>query len=292
MFACEDPKSLTGLIWFACYLTTGKHMAFYFSFVTVMLLLALTAPLAMLFGFGGALASRSGFLPLRLVGKGYIAMVRGVPDIVFFLFMPIAIDQLLEYLRHKILCPEVTEPVRQGNDFVVCTIAKLPLGASDQWVHEVYGFLLASFSFAIVFGAFAGNTLFGAMQAVPKGQLETGAAYGMTQRQIFWRILMPQMWVYALPGLSNLWQILIKATPLLFLLGVEDIVYWAKDLGSAKTSAFSYPHPDWRIYYFGFLLLFYLALTFASERVFGWLIRRTSYGTMGAGLSDNKGASS
>ena len=203
--------------------------------------------------------------------------------------MPIAIDQLLEYLRHKILCPEVTEPVRQGNDFVVCTIAKLPLGASDQWVHEVYGFLLATFSFAIVFGAFAGNTLYGAMQAVPKGQLETGAAYGMTQRQIFWRILMPQMWVYALPGLSNLWQILIKATPLLFLLGVEDIVYWAKELGSAKTSAFSYPHPDWRIYYFGFLLLFYLALTFVSERAFGWLIRRTSYGSMAA---DKQGASS
>ena len=282
MFACEDPKSLEGFIWLACYLTTGKHMSFYWSFITVMLLLALTAPLAMLFGFGGALASRSAILPLRLFGKGYIAMVRGVPDIVFFLFMPIAIDQLLEYLRHKILCPEVTEPVRQGNDFVVCNIAKLPLGASDQWVHEVYGFLLASFSFAIVFGAFAGNTLYGAMQAVPKGQLETGAAYGMTQRQIFWRILMPQMWVYALPGLSNLWQILIKATPLLFLLGVEDIVYWAKELGSAKTSAFSYPHPDWRIYYFGFLLLFYLALTFVSERAFGWLIRRTSYGTMAA----------
>ena len=158
MFACEDPKSLEGLMWFACYLTTGKHMAFYWSFVTVMLLLGLTAPLAMIFGFGGALASRSAILPVRLFGKGYIAMVRGVPDIVFFLFMPIAIDQLLEYLRHKILCPEVTEPVRQGNDFVVCTIAKLPLGASDQWVHEVYGFLLASFSFALVFGAFAGNT--------------------------------------------------------------------------------------------------------------------------------------
>ena len=66
----------------------------------------------MIFGFGGALASRSSLLPLRLIGKGYIAMVRGVPDIVFFLFMPIALDQA-EYLRHKILCPEVTEPIRQ-----------------------------------------------------------------------------------------------------------------------------------------------------------------------------------
>ena len=277
MFACEDPKALEGIAWFVCYLTTGKHIAFYASFGTVLALLALTAPMAMIFGFGSALASRSPVMPLRLFGKSYIAMVRGVPDIVFFLFMPIAIDQLLEYARHKLFCPEVTEPIRQGNDFVVCTIAKLPLGASDQWVHEIYGFLLASFSFAIVFGAFAGNILYGAMQAVPRGQLETGAAFGMSQRQIFWRILLPQMWIYALPGLSNLWQILIKATPLLFLLGVEDVVYWAKELGGAKTSAFDFPHPDWRLYYFLFLLVVYLWLTHVSERVFGYLIKRADY---------------
>ena len=276
-FACEAPKSLEGLAWLACYLTTGKHMAFYSSFVTVIILLALTAPLAMIFGFGGALAARSPIRLLRWFGKGYIAMVRGVPDIVFFLFMPIAIDQALEYARHKILCPQVTEPIRQGNDFVVCKMAKLPLGTSDQWVHEIYGFALASLSFAIVFGAFAGNILFGAMKAVPKAQIETAAAYGMTNRVIFRRIIFPQMWLYALPGLSNLWQILIKATPLLFLLGVEDIVYWARELGGAKTSAFDYPHPDWRLWYFLTLLVFYLLLTYGSETLFSRLIRKADY---------------
>ena len=231
----------------------------------------------MVFGFGGALASRSAIVPLRWLGKGYIAMVRGVPDIVFFLFMPIALDQGFEYIRHKLLCPEVLEPVRQGNDFVVCKIAKLPLGTSEQWVHEIYGFALASLSFAIVFGAFAGNILHGAMKAVPKGQIETGAAYGMTPPVIFRRIIFPQMWLYALPGLSNLWQILIKATPLLFLLGVEDIVYWARELGGAKTSAFSYPHPDWRLWYFLALLVFYLAVTYGSEKLFAKLIRKADY---------------
>ena len=145
--------------------------------------------------------------------------MRGVPDIVFFLFFVIALDQAFEWMRHKVLCPDWTEPVRQGNDFVVCAAAKLPLSSSPQWVHEAYGFLLAVLTFAIVFGAFAANVLFGAMRAVPKAQLETAQAYGMTERQSFWRILVPQMWLYALPGLSNLWQILVKATPLLFLLG-------------------------------------------------------------------------
>jgi len=176
-----------------------------------------------------------------------------------------------------LLCPEVLEPVRQGNDFVVCKIAKLPLGSSAQWVHEIYGFALAALSFAIVFGAFAGNVLYGAMKAVPKGQIETGAAYGMTPSVIFRRIIFPQMWLYALPGLSNLWQILIKATPLLFLLGVEDIVYWARELGGAKTSAFSYPHPDWRLWYFLALLVFYLAVTYGSEKLFTRLISKADY---------------
>ena len=285
--ACEAPKTLEGVAWLACYLTTGKHMAFYASFLTVIILLAVTAPLAMMFGFGGALASRSAIVPLRLFGKGYIAMVRGVPDIVFFLFMPIAFDQGFEYIRHKILCPEVTEPIRQGNDFVVCTIAKLPLGAAEQWVHELYGFALASLSFAIVFGAFSGNILHGAMKAVPKSQIETAAAYGMTNSMIFRRIIFPQMWLYALPGLSNLWQILIKATPLLFLLGVEDIVYWARELGGAKTSAFSYPHPDWRLWYFLALLVFYLSVTYASEKLFAKLIHKADYTKRQAGNSQS-----
>jgi len=90
--------------------------------------------------------------------------------------------------------------------------------------------------FAVVFGAFAANTIYGALEAVPYDQLETVAAFGMSERQIFRRIQLPQRWIDALPGLSNLWMILIKATPLLFLLGVEDIVYWARELGGQKTA--------------------------------------------------------
>nr|WP_255670616.1 ABC transporter permease subunit [Cognatishimia sp. F0-27] len=263
----------------SCYLTTGKHMAFYASFGTVLLLLAITAPVALMFGFGGAAAARSAFAPLRWVGKGYIAIVRGVPDIAFFLFFVIALDQAFEWIRHKVRCPDWDQPIRQGSDFVVCDLAKLPLGNAPQWVHESYGFLLAVLTFAIVFGAFAANVLFGAMRAVPRTQIETAEAYGMTRRQCFWRILVPQMWVYALPGLSNLWMVLIKATPLLFLLGVEDIVFWARELGGAKTPRFTdYPHGDWRVWYFLALLVFYLAFTRVSELVLDRIMARLTHG--------------
>ncbi|MBW7056051.1 ABC transporter permease subunit [Paracoccus bogoriensis] len=274
---CSDPSQLEGLVWMSCYLTSGTHLLFYASFGTVFLLLALTAPAALALGYAGALASRSQIAPLRWFGKTYTSMVRGIPDILFFLFVPIALDQGLEWVRHQFLCDSGT-PVRQGNDFVVCPAAKLPLNNAAEWVHNTYNLTLAIIAFAVVFGAFAANVLYGAMQAVPRAQLETAEAYGMTPRQVMRRILVPQMWIYALPGLSNLWMILIKATPLLFILGIEDVVYWARELGGAKTSAFSYPHPDWRLYYFLALLVFYLLMTAISERVLARVTRRLSRG--------------
>ncbi len=268
----------------ACYLTTGKHMSLYWSFGTVLLLLAITAPVALAFGFAGATAARSRIAPVRWIGKGYTAIVRGVPDIAFFLFFVIALDQAFEYLRHKVKCPGWDQPIRQGNDFIVCAEAKLPLGNAAQWLHEVYGFSLAVLTFAIVFGAFAANVLYGAMRAVPRAQIETAEAYGLNQRQTFWRILVPQMWVYALPGLSNLWMVLIKATPLLFLLGVEDIVYWARELGGTKTPQFTdYPHVDWRMWYFLFLLIFYLGFTKLSETVLDRIMLRLTHGQATSG---------
>ncbi len=278
MFAyCADPKALEGLSWLMCYLTSGKHLLFYMSFATVLLLLAITAPIALLFGFGGAMASRSRIRPLRWFGKIYTSMVRGVPDIIFFLFVPIALDQAFEWLRSRVYC-DPSIPVRQGNEFLVCAAAKLPLSSSPEWVHQLYAVFLAILAFSIVFGAFAANVLYGAMNAVPRAQIETAEAYGMSPRQSTRRILIPQMWTYALPGLSNLWLILIKATPLLFVLGVEDIVYWARELGGSKTSAYAYPHPDWRIYYFLGILVFYLLMTWISERIFDRLKRRFSRG--------------
>ena len=253
-------------------------MLFYQSFLVVLALLAVTAPLALTLGFLAAMASRSPIAPLRWVATVYTSMVRGVPDILFFLFVPFAMDQGLEWLRHKVKCPDWSEPIRQGSDFIVCSAAKLPLNSAPQSVHEVYGFSLAVVAFAIVFGAFAANVLAGAMRAVPHAQMETAEAYGMSHAQAFWRVLVPQMWLYALPGLSNLWMILIKSTPLLFLLGVEDIVYWAKELGGSKTSQFAYPHPDWRLWYFLALLVFYLAFTRVSEIALDRLTRRLSRG--------------
>jgi polar amino acid transport system permease protein len=277
--SCADPGALSDLMWTLCYLTTGKHMNLYAAFGTVLLLLAITAPLALAFGFGGAILARSRLWPVRLFGRGYIAIVRGVPDIAFFLFFVIAIDQGIEWLRHRLKCPDWGQDIWQGNDFVVCDAAKMPLATAPQTVHDTYAFALAVLTFALVFGAFAANVLYGAMRAVPRAQVETAEAYGLSPGQTFRRVIVPQMWIYALPGLSNLWMVLIKATPLLFLLGIQDIVYWARELGGTATPQFTaYPHGDWRMWYFLFLLVFYLAFTRVSELALDRITRRLSRG--------------
>jgi polar amino acid transport system permease protein len=279
MFAqCADPSTLSGFTWMLCYLTSGKHLLFYYSFLTVLVLLAVTAPVALGFGFMGAIAARAHNPVARVAGKTYMLMVRGIPDIIFFMFFVIALDQLLETGLHYIRCPDWTDPIRTGLEFKVCPEAKIPPNSAPQIFHQIYGFGLAVVTFAIVFGAFTANVLYGAMNAVPRAQLETAEAYGLSARQTFRRILVPQMWVYALPGLSNLWLILIKATPLLFLLGVNDIVFWAQELGGSKTDSYAYPHDDWRLWYFLFLLAFYLAFTRVSEIVLARLTKRLSHG--------------
>tara|TARA_Y100000590_G_scaffold458649_2_gene613812 strand:+ start:1024 stop:1866 length:843 start_codon:yes stop_codon:yes gene_type:complete len=262
---CSDPSILSSYEWFSCYLTSGKHIEFYKSFLVVLLLLFITAPLALLLGLFAAIGMKSNYLIPRYIAKAYANIVRGIPDIIFFLFIPITIDQVIEYSRHKIKCPDITDNIWQGNDFIVCSAAKLPLNSDPQWIHDIYGFSLAILSFALVYGAFAANTLYGGINSVPKSQIDTGKAFGMGTRQVYLSIIFPQMWRYALPGLSNLWMLLIKSTPLLFLLGIQDIVFWARELGGSKTSIFKYPHPDWRVWYFIALLIFYLLLTKISE---------------------------
>jgi polar amino acid transport system permease protein len=117
------------------------------------------------------------------------------------------------------------------------------------------------------------------MKAVPRGQLEAARAYGMSRSQVLWRVHIRQMWIYALPGLSNCWLLLIKATSLLSLLQIADIVLWADRLGApnfVKTAGLV--HPDWRWGYYLVLLVFYILLSFVSEKVFAAITRWAARG--------------
>ena len=76
----------------------------------------------------------------------------------------------------------------------------------------------------VAFGAYATEVFRGAIQAIPVGQLEAAQACGMTPLQTFFRIILPQAWRVALPGLGNLFQVLLKDTSLISVVGLEEIM--------------------------------------------------------------------
>lgn len=141
--------------------------------------------------------------------------------------------------------------------------------------------ILASVSLGLVYGAFATNVIHGALRAVPRGQLEAARAYGLSASQVLWRIQIRQMWVYALPGLSNVWMLIIKATSLLSLLQIADIVLWADRLGAPNfLPAVGLVHDDWRWRYYLVLFVFYILVTWLSEKGFDFIMRRAGRGIL------------
>ncbi|WP_207633113.1 ABC transporter permease subunit [Devosia aurantiaca] len=206
------------------YLTNGKHLAWYASFQFTIFAAVVGGAFAVIFGLLGATLKNSRLPPLRLIGTLYSSIVRGVPDVLFFLFFPLAFEQTVEWFVATQICsPEA----------IAAQTAAWPPCREANWLLGSFEYLmLASVSLGLVYGAFATNVIHGAMRSVPAGQLEAARAYGMSASQVLWRVHIRQMWVYALPGLSNVWMLLVKATSLLSLLQIADIVLWADRLGA------------------------------------------------------------
>jgi His/Glu/Gln/Arg/opine family amino acid ABC transporter permease subunit len=158
-------------------------------------------------GMIGALGKLSRMRWARSLADLYTTVIRGVPELVLLLLIYYGGTVLLQYLA-SLLGHE--EPI-DINAFVAGVV--------------VIGF---------IYGAYATEVFRGAFQAVPKGQIEAAMACGMNRRQIFWRIRLPQVWRFAIPGLGNVWLVLLKATSLMSIIGVEELTRKA-DLAKAPT---------------------------------------------------------
>jgi len=252
------------------YFTNGKHLAWYASVRFTLIAAVFGALLAVVFGVLGAAARRSVFAPLRWLGLAYTTMVRGIPDVLIILFFPLAFEQAVEYVMSRYVCS--AEQLAAANAWPPCDAAQWYLSTTEYLI-------MACVSLGIVYGAFAANVVHGAMNSVPKGQLESARAFGFSDRQIFWNFQVRQMWVYALPGLSNVWMLLLKATSFLSLLQIADIVQWADRLGAPNYfPRAGMVHPDWRWKYYLVLFVFYILLTIISERFFNWLQNKAGRG--------------
>ncbi|MFY1027526.1 ABC transporter [Actinobacillus seminis] len=127
---------------------------------------------------------------------------------------------------------------------------------------ELGPFICGVVALSIIFAAYASQSLRGAIQAIPLGQWESGAALGLSRAYTFVNIVMPQVWRHALPGLSNQWLVLLKDTALVSLIGVHDIMRQAQLINTNTQEPFTW---------YGFSALIYLMITLISQYFIGKL---------------------
>lgn len=197
-----------------------------------------------LIGAGGKLSKNrllSGFF------ECYTTLIRGVPDLVLM---------LLIFYGLQITLNNITEPLGMKQ------IDIDPMSA---------GIITLGF----IYGAYFTETFRGAFMAVPRGQIEAATAYGFGNAKIFRRILFPAMMRFALPGIGNNWQVVLKATALVSLLGLNDVIKATQLAGKGTYQPF----------YFAIVAgVIYLVFTTLSNGVLLWLERRYTLGVKRAEL--------
>jgi polar amino acid transport system permease protein len=136
------------------------------------------------------------------------------------------------------------------------------LGFAGLGPIEVNGTLAAIVVLGIVQGAYHTEVFRAAIQAVPIGQIEAGKAFGMGALQIFRRVTGPAMLPNAIPGLSNLWLIVIKDTALVAVVGNYELLST-----TASAAAFTKRY----MLFFLTTALIYLSITLVSNYFIGLL---------------------
>ncbi|MCG4455712.1 MULTISPECIES: ABC transporter permease [unclassified Pseudomonas] len=213
------------------------------------LLLALSSvTVAIFLGLLGAAFRLSPIRWLAMLGETYATVIRGIPDLVLIL--------LIFY----------------GGQDLVNRVA--PLLGFNEYI-DINPFIAGVFTMGFIFGAYLSETFRGAFMAIPKGQSEAGAAYGMSGIKVFFRILVPQMIRFAIPGFTNNWLVLTKATALISVVGLQDMMFKAKSAADATREPFTF--------YLAVGAL-YLVLTSVSLLVLRYVEKRYSVGTKAADL--------
>lgn len=202
----------------------------------------LSLVVSVILGLIGASAKLSSLYLLRLPAQMYTTLIRGVPDLVLMLLIFYSLQTWLTNLTQYL-----------GWDYF-----------------EIDPFVAGVVTLGFIYGAYFTETFRGAMLSVPKGQREAAVAYGLGRSQCFFLITFPQMMRFALPGIGNNWLVLLKATALVSIIGLADLVKAAQDAGKSTFQLF---------YFLVLAALVYLLITTLSNYVLRRLARKYSAGS-------------
>ncbi len=164
------------------------------------------------FGLFGAAAKLSRSRTAQLVANAYTTFIRGLPELVLMLGI---------FYGGQILLNRLADA--QGWGYI-----------------DVPPFAAGVITIGFIFGAYLTETFRGAILAVPQGQFEAAAAYGLGRLTTWRRIVLPQMIRHAIPGFANNWLVMVKATALVSLIGLDDMVHRAGLAAAATREPFTF----------------------------------------------------
>lgn len=153
--------------------------------------------LGSLLGMGGAAMKLSRSSLLRGIGTFYTTVFRGVPEI------------LIIYLFYF------------GGSAAFTKMMNLS-GLPGFW--SLPALAIGVLAVGIISGAYQTEALRAAFMRLDRGQIESGAACGMSRFLSLRRIIAPQTLRFAMPALGNIWQSAIKETALLSVIGLTELI--------------------------------------------------------------------
>lgn len=198
--------------------------------------------LAIVLGLLGASAKLSKTAILRVPAQVYTTLIRGIPDLVLMLLIFYSLQTWLTTLTE----------------------------AMDWDYIEIDPFAAGVITLGFIYGAYFTETFRGAILSVPRGQVEAATAYGLSGYQRFRFVVFPQMMRFALPGIGNNWQVVLKATALVSIIGLADLVKASQDAGKSTYQLF---------YFLVLAALIYLVITSVSNIALRWAERRYAAGS-------------
>lgn len=195
--------------------------------ITVSLALA-TLPFGLLLGFFLALAKQSHEPSIRTAANLYTTIFRGLPELLTLFIVYYGVQILLQRL----------------------------IALFSDAHFEINSFVAGMVALGFVFASYASEVFQSAFKGIPSGQYEGGFALGLTRIQTMRMVVLPQLIRLALPGLSNLWLILLKDTALVSIIGLSDLLRQSGIAAKVTKEAFLF---------YGVACLIYLVLSIISS---------------------------
>ena len=169
----------------------------------------------------------------------------------------LGLAQVSQYKIVRIIAGSITQLFRNIPWLVLLFIIMLTFPfeiETDNKIYKIPDWTKAVFGFSLPIMANISEIVRGAIKSVPLGQWEAAESLAFSRQKTFWQIILPQCYKRMIPPWMNWYAILSMATPLVSLLGVEEIITISRQAMEAENN-----NPELLIPFYSFALLIFFA---------------------------------